>query len=162
MSSSYIVILKDYLDIVNNLIVALGAIVAIVLYAKHQFERSYEQLNDRYLDFLQLQLNYPGLGTNTTDTIEIVFEENSKESAAQDLLFDYLLSILERAFMFLNTGLDRHFPWKSKEWVTWDEWVDEYAKNKNFLHFWSKISENSCYTQRFVDYLNTKLSKIND
>lgn len=141
----------DELAFFNNLSVALGVVLAVILYAKNQFVRSYEQLNDRFLDFLHLQLSHPNLGTNTIDRHPV------QSSAAQALIFEYLLSLLERAFFFSNTGIDRYFCWKRREWDTWNKWVDEYLKNPNFVRFWDQVSSQSCYDERFQRYLNKKL-----
>ena len=151
--------IKEVLGVINDASVLIGVSLAALLYSKNQFETAYEKLNDKFLEFLQLQISNPGLGTNTTDRAVISLDHDPKLSATRDLLFDYLCSLLERAFLFLHTGIDQYFPWKAREWKTWENWVLEYAQNENFVDYWGRVSANCCYSERFIDYMNEMLRK---
>lgn len=151
--------LKLYLEILNHVFVILGIVLAIILYAKRQLEHFYEKLNDKYLTFLELQLQHPGLGTNTSDRDLVAYLTGTPESAAQAIIFDYLLSLLERAYLFLGSGIDSWTPWKASEWRSWKGWIQAYKKNPNFVKFWDEIQANACYTEKFVKFLNAELKR---
>lgn len=150
---------KLYLEIANHIFVILGVLLAIILYAKKQFELSYEKLNDKYLNFLELQLQHPGLGTNTSDHEIALHAPGTPQKAAREIIFDYLLSLFERAYLFLGTGIDRHAPWKSSEWESWKNWIQEYKQNPNFMQYWDEIKDKSSYTEKFVKFFDAELKR---
>lgn len=56
--------LKECSELFNHLAVSVGVLLAVFFYWKNQFVANYENLNDRFLDFMQLQIAHPGLGTD--------------------------------------------------------------------------------------------------
>lgn len=150
-------LVKIYLEIANYIFIIFGVLFAVVFYPKSQFEKSYGQLNDHFLRFLELQLEWPGLGTNTFDREIVVFRDLHDDPARQELIFDYLLSLLERAFYYLHTGLDQYLPWKWWEWKSWHKWLRVYKGNQNFVKFWKKVRKESCYGAKFVDFMDNEL-----
>lgn len=142
-------------ELFNNLAVSMGILLAVFFYSKNQFVSNYESLNDRFLDFMHLQVEHPGLGTDTYDREPVALKE-AVEIARRKAIFEYLCSLLERAFLYLGYGYDKHLPWKKYEWEAWDKWILVYCQNPNFTEFWRTIRDQSCYSKDFVTYMNKK------
>jgi hypothetical protein len=147
---------KDCIELFNLVAVSAGVLLGVLFYWKTQFVSNYENLNDRFLDFMQLQIAYPGLGTDTYDhqTVDLT---DAEEIARRRAIFEFLCSLLERAFLYLNFGFDRCLDWKKYEWEPWDKWIGAYCKNPNFVEFWGSIQGRSYYAPDFVAYLQGKI-----
>lgn len=141
----------------NDLAVSLGILLAIFFYSRNQFIASYENLNDRFLDFMQLQVSYPALGTDTYDRVAIVLSSD-EDMARRKAIFEFLCSLLERAYLYLNDGWDRCLPWKKSEWTAWEHWIHVYCQNPNFTAFWRMMRDDSCFSASFVQYMNAKIA----
>lgn len=148
--------LKECTDLFNNLAVSVGILLAVFSYSKNQFIANYENLNDRFLDFMQLQVEHPGLGTDTYDREPVALTDPT-EIARRKAIFEFLCSLLERAFLYLNYGYDKILPWKKNEWDAWKKWILVYTRNQNFTEFWKAISDESCYSEEFVSYMNKEI-----
>lgn len=140
-------------ELFNNLAVSVGILLAVFFYSKNQFISNYENLNDRFLDFMQLQVAHPGLGTDTYDRTPSALLQPA-DVARRQAIFEFLCSVLERAFLYLNYGYDKHLPWKKYEWQAWEKWILVYCQNPNFTDFWRTIRYESCYAEDFVRYMN--------
>ena len=145
---------KDFLEATEKILIIGGILFALILYPKSQFENSYERLNDHFLHFLEMQIEHPMLGTNTSDRALVSL--TPEQLARQTLLFDYLSSLLERAFYSLNTGIDSWLPWRSSEWKTWEKWIDVYAQNENYVQFWRTHHEKACYGEKFMKFIRVE------
>jgi hypothetical protein len=155
--------IKDLLEVVNYLTVIGGVLWAVVQWPKSQRRReaterehSYASLNDHFLRFLELQLRTPALGTNATDRQPLWDGLTKQEQDRQRLLFDYLASILERAFYFLRPGADEAPTWEAQEWKTWQHWIERYAANPNFVAFWNQARDgrdSMSYGPEFVAHV---------
>lgn len=144
--------LQSCTKLFNDLAVSVGILLAVFFYTKNQFIATYENLNDRFLDFMQLQIAHPGLGTDTYDRAVVPLTA-AADIARRKAIFEFLCSILERAFLYLNNGHDRHLCWKKAEWVEWEKWILAYCQNPNFVQFWRAIRDQSCYSTEFVEYM---------
>ncbi len=106
---------------------------------------------------MQLQVEHPGLGTDTYDRTPVALTQPA-EIARRKAIFEFLCSLLERAFLYLNYGCDKRLPWKKYEWKAWENWISVYCHNPNFAEFWRAISEEGCYSKHFVAYMNKQIS----
>ncbi len=166
---------KDYLEIVNHVTVIGGVVWAVIQWPKARKQRreterdqSYAALNDHFLKFLELQLQAPGLGTTATDRERIWDRLSPDERAQQRVLLDFLSSILERAYYFLDadaaptrTSASRHD--KRNDWTTWQNWIDGYARNPNFVAFWNHLDETgdaSSYGGEFVRHVRRQIELV--
>ena len=169
--------LKDWLEILNYVTVIGGVIWAIMQWPKArkqrietERERSYTALNDHFLKFLELELQAPGLGTSSTDRTLVWNKLSQQDRAKQRTLFDYLSSILERAYYFLYKGKE----WENvsdkkkkvseewQEWQQWEHWLDRYALNPNFIAFWDHLDDmqdEASYDSEFVAFIKDKINK---
>lgn len=148
--------LQTCIDLFNDLAVSAGILLAVLFYSKNQLIATYENLNDRFLDFMQLQIAHPALGTDTYDRAPVALT-SAPELARRKAIFEFLCSLLERAFLYLNNGYDRHLPWKKAEWNEWEKWILAYCQNPNFIEFWREIHNQSCYSQDFVAYMRKNI-----
>lgn len=73
----------------------------------------------------------PGLGTRAGDRDRIWDELNLQQQCQQRTLVDYLCSILERAFYYLNADKLKRSKWEIEEWENWKHWLRRYAHNPN-------------------------------
>jgi len=164
---------KDYLEIVNHVTVIGGVVWAIVQWPKARKQRketerdqSYAALNDHFLKFLELHVQAPGLGTAATDRERIWDRLSANERAQQRVLLDFLSSILERAFYFLDADVAPTKTFASRndkrsDWTTWQNWIDGYARNPNFVAFWNHLDETgdaSSYGREFVQHVRGQIA----
>lgn len=144
------------LRITEHVLVIGGILFALVLYPQSQFESSYERLNDHFMRFLEMQVEYPMLGTNTSD--RELKDLTPEQLARQAIIFDYLSSLLERAFYFLNDGINKWLFWRHREWDTWEEWIEIYSQNQNYVQFWRTHHAQACYGEEFMNFIRGKFN----
>lgn len=158
---------KDWLEIANYVSVIGGVLWAVIQWPRVREQRiatdrehSYAALNDHFLKFLELQLISPALGTSASDRAPVWDELSPQDRAKQRILFDYLASILERAYYFLNYGSAKQSEWDTKQWNEWADWIRRYAQNPNFTAFWrylDETGEKASYGPEFVSYIRSKI-----
>lgn len=128
-------------------------------------QRSYAALNDHFLKFLELELRAPGLGTEAGVRDRVWEELSPAQRCQQRTLFDFLCSILERAFYFLNRDKVGEGPrpqWDEQEWADWDHWLSRYAQNENFVAFWCHLEQSGddgSYGPAFVAHVRDAIAR---
>lgn len=94
-------------------------------------ERAYDEVDDKYLEFLQICMANPSLDIFDIEDKEkhnLSLEDKKKELIA----FAYLLSVFERAYLSLSEGQDDEF--KNNHWAGWEAYIKHYCCRKNFRH----------------------------
>jgi hypothetical protein len=147
------------LETVLKLTQLMGIPIAILLYLfnKRKERRdkdygTYDSLDDKYIDYLKLCLQYPHL-----DVADIP-RPNAAESAAAELtpeqqrdelmVFSVLLSIMERAYLMYK---DRWYNVKEVQWNGWEDYIRGWLDRPNFRRALDELLQG--FDQRFVDYM---------
>ena len=149
---------KDYLEIINKLVVILGLPLAYFQFIrtkrKEKRDReygTYNALDEKYLEFQKLCLQHPYL-----DVYDIPDpnpgELNEEQRKEELILLTMLFSIFERAFLLYS---DQSSAIKRRQWIGWDDYIKSYCKRENFLKAW-EISGNT-FDTNFEAYMRQNI-----
>ena len=150
-----VAVLTSYLDLGAKVVTILGFPLAIYLFyddkKKERRDReygTYNALDDKYVQFLQLCLNYPDL-----DIFDVPSEEGRDPTPAQrrqeQILFTILISILERAFLMYK---DQSTTLKKRQWTGWVDYMKDYCSRENFRREWPTLGPQ--FDSSFVEFVN--------
>lgn len=128
-------LIKDIAELLSYVVVVLGVPAGLYRYRKNSIqeqrdreERAYDEVDDKYLEFLQICLANPDI-----DIFDIEDEEKRNltfESAKKELIaFAFLLSVLERVFLMYRYQGE---PFRINHWLGWDAYIKNYCRRKNF------------------------------
>lgn len=148
------------LDIIAKLVVILGFPLAYIQFkrAKQKEKRdreygTYNALDEKYLEFQKLCLQYPHL--NIFDIPDTKSSKLSEEQTKQELiLFTMLFSIFERAYLLYS---DQNSIIKKRQWLGWDSYIRSYCARENFLKAW-EIS-GSTFDTSFESYMQANIEE---
>jgi hypothetical protein len=156
------------LEGLTYLIAIFGVPVAIFLYrrdleaAREQREwEIYESVQEKYLEFISAALAQPRVGVVWSE--EVVPREAlpPAERVTQDLLFDLLCSVFERAFIVYQRAQDGQ---RRQQWAGWLGWIDEYAGRRNFRAWWTAYSESGFpsnqYDTAFEEFMDRRIADL--
>ena len=150
----------DILELITKCITIVGVPVAILTYFynrrkdRQQRESSaYDELDDKYSDFLKLCLEYSDLKISSCDPA-ITFTSDQLEQ--RELLFEILISLFERAYLQYKR-LSKKI--KKKQFEGWDEYMRSWLDNINFRTYWDKAK--SQYDLDFQAYIQSLTFKPN-
>lgn len=104
---------------------------------KEQIDRqrgTYDSLDEKYLDFLQLSIKHPELDIFERPMLTPPELTDSKQQMQQLAAFDILLSIFERAFLLYK---DEEDGLRRRQWAGWKGSMSQYAGRENFRRAWS-------------------------
>jgi hypothetical protein len=113
-------------------------------------EKAYDDLDQRYIDFQKLCLQYPDFdiydkpATNPPALAE-------PKITQQKLLYTIVLSMLERAFLTFES---EEMPSRRHQWKGWDEYADSFMSRVAFQRVWDEVGTE--YDSRFQAYMNKK------
>jgi len=147
---------KLYLDIISTWITILGVPIAIVLYYKEKKKErkereygTYNALDDKYIDFLNLCLTHSDLNISQIENASMrVLDEDQK--VKQQMIFEVLTSILERAFLMYK---DQGSEIKRNQWKGWELYINDWlSNNSDFRDFWGGMT--NMWDANFIDYMN--------
>jgi len=136
--------LKNLIELLSKVAIFLGVPVTIIKYfslVKEQKLRYlyqvYNELDNKYIDFQKLCLDYPFLNIfEVSDTVKVDLTDIQKK---QELIaYTILISIFERAhFMchFRNNKVDL------EHWFVWNDLMERYCCRLNFVGVWKKVRE---------------------
>ena len=145
----------------------IGVPVAIVLYArsllaeKHAREWAiYEAVQEKYMNFLDTALSRPKVGVLWTEPDVLKGELSADERIDQDLLFNILTSIFERAFLVYRRASSAQ---RKRQWAGWESFIEAYARRRNFREWWRAYAESPVITNQydlgFERYLNERIER---
>ena len=145
----------------------IGVPVAIVLYArsllaeKHAREWAiYQSVQEKYMNFLDTALSRPKVGVLWTEPDVLKGELSADERIDQDLLFNILTSIFERAFLVYRRASSAQ---RRRQWAGWESFIEAYARRRNFREWWRSYAESPVITNQydlgFERYLNEKIDR---
>lgn len=120
---------------------------------KDREESVYHVLDERYLEFQRLCLQYPYLDVfDIPDNVPVALTEQQKKEEL--ILFSWLLSLLERAYLLQSKRDPLSL---QKQWGGWKDYIDSYCQRKNFQAAWKVIGE--MWDPRFELFINEMIKK---
>jgi hypothetical protein len=118
---------------------------------RHRIEDHYDQLDQRYIDFEKLCLD--NITLDCADTPILPTPDLSQEDRLkQQLLYNILLSILERAYLKYQVERLNN---RLTQWEGWDDYVSGFAARKAFRDVWKNQGDE--YDECFQDYMDAKV-----
>ena len=118
-----------------------GLFFAIAAYRrateKEQIDRqrgTYDSLDEKYLEFLQLSIEHPELDIFERPIGTVPELTDSTQQTQQLAAFNILLSIFERAFLLYK---DEEDGLRLRQWAGWKGSMSQYAERENFRRAWS-------------------------
>ena len=150
------------LETIYYLVYILGIPIVVIEALRKQRQRYeldkarvYTEVNDKYIDFLALAVQFPRLSITEHSDEKRNLNLSEDELVQQAILYDMLTSIFERTYLLYtrNEGMD------SEEWKTWDRWLDSYVQKKSYVQYLKTYSLNGCFDLNFETYLRSKIER---
>jgi hypothetical protein len=134
-------------------IVVIKAYLNYRQYLRLAEQKMYTDVNDKYIEFLNIAIAYPKLSVTefSRDDEDLVLSR--EEKIQQNILYDILTSIFERAFFLHEPDKNTN----SIEWSTWDAWMDRYIAKNSYAEFLEQYALYGCFEKRFQSYLTQKI-----
>jgi hypothetical protein len=154
---------KSILDLVAGLVALIGIPISVVRYfisearkARREQAALYVEVNNKYLDFLNLTLKHPTLGiSDRPENLKLV-SLAEEDAIKQWALFSYLTSLMERAFYLTHSSKSRD----KGEWQSWERYIADYLRNENYRQYWREVTGNfskaTSFGTKFENYMRDK------
>lgn len=170
MTNATLETIRLVFEILANIATLLGVPIAIWLFAnekrRERLDReygTYDALDEKYIEYLKLCLEYPELDVfdYAKSEIDQFLSKKNKSVEKQELiLFTILISIFERSFLMYR---DQSTALKKEQWMGWDEYIRDYAVRNNFRLAWKILGTQ--FDAKFLQYmdhvmLETKVSDL--
>jgi hypothetical protein len=147
----------------SYILALLSAPVAVIVYIFNVFaERArrrreiYDGVSNTYRRFLELTLQYPNVGATQAEPDIGRNELSEDERATQGQLFEFLMGVLEEAYLVYRDASSKQ---RRQQWAGWEAFIDGYCQRKSFRE-WRK--ENavpvSQYDSDFELYLDQRIA----
>lgn len=143
------------LDTILKVTQLIGIPVAILLYIfnKRNERRdkdygTYDSLDDKYIDYLNLCLQYPMLDVSDIPKDQPP-ELTPDQRHSELMMFSILLSIMERAYLMYK---DRSYNVRQKQWEGWNGYIRDWVTRANFRNALPQLA--SGFDSRFVAFLH--------
>ena len=146
------------LDLSSKAATIIGVAGVIIAYLKYRKEReygTYDSLDNKYMEYQGLCLQYPYLDVfDVRDETSIKNPQKSDSEIAKEelILFTMLFSIFERAYLLYK---DKSGKLRKLQWTGWEEYIESYCKRPNFRKAWEKSGKT--FDKKFQAYMKTKL-----
>jgi len=159
--------LQQILQMISSITSILGIPVGIYLYystkRKEQRDReygTYNALDEKYLQYLQLCLEYWDL-----DVFDIPLPEQKKrptleQTRKEQILFLILVSILERAYLMYK---DQSTEIKKDQFSGWEEYMRAWSSRASFRRSWNQPGfDPQTFDEGFYKYMNSLMEAYRD
>ena len=126
----------EYWEIASYVVTVIGLPLAIAVFLfqqsrerRNEEDEVYQLLSDAYNDFLRVAIDNPDLHLRSdTATVELTPEQQERLL----LIFDMLISLLERAFLTAHSG--RMTPAQRRRWNSWEDFMREWLQRDAFFY----------------------------
>jgi len=153
--------LKRTSEIITLLSIAISLPIGIFQFVKEDqketqliLEKSFDDLDIRYVEYLKLALNYPGL--DVFDSPDPNPRTLSKtEKVQQKMLYSVVIALLERAYL---TFQFRDLPSRNHQWEGWNQYADNFACRAAFREAGAEVGNE--FDIRFQLYMNQKMETL--
>ena len=147
--------IKSVLEIMTLFITIFGAPIAVYLYFKERNKErkdreygTYNALDDKYIDFLNLCLAHTDLDLYNLSNAKK--ELTQEQLQRRDLIFEILICLFERAFLMYQ---DQSAEIRKRQWDGWNAYMEDWMDNENFRKIWGTYLGTQ-YDQGFVNHMN--------
>ncbi len=115
-------------------------------------DRTYDALDDRYVSFQTLCMQYVKLDCYDRPLTRAVLL-SSADSVQQKLMYTILLSMLERAFIQYKT---KPMPSRKEQWLGWQDYAAAFPPRAAFRATWQEVRHE--YDTRFRDFMDSVIT----
>ena len=154
---------KTILEIVYYAIYVVGIPIAILealrkqrRIVKLEEEKTYIEVNDKYIDFLKLSVQYPHLHVSEFSPPDAGTNLSLEEQVQQLTLYDMLTSIFERAYLLYDVDKGGGGDY----WPTWDRWIEVYVRKETYRTYIEKYVVNGCFGETFQAYIQRQVQSV--
>lgn len=121
---------------------------------------TYDRLDERYTQFLELCSKYPELDVVDPPLNKLTLHlSDTPERKREKILYLILISIIERAVkMYRETSSEI----RDNEYQGWLDYINEYSKSPNFRHMWIVEKLGEQFETGFVAIVNGYIQKGGD
>jgi hypothetical protein len=156
--------LKTWTDIASNavtvvglpgVVIALGSNILVMWKAREterkvQEERAFDELDDKYVEFMRLCVEHPDVDV-LNPPLGDEYKPNEKQRRIEHALFAILISLFERARIMYN-GL-----YESPRWKGWVACMESYCNRQSFRREWEAIG--SQFDIEFQNFMRREVFK---
>jgi hypothetical protein len=146
---------KIYLEPLAYLVAVLGVPWALILYrrdaARQREERevgTYSSLDDKYLHYLELVLQYPELNL-IVPAMAGARKYTQEQKVQRNAMFETLISIFERAYLLYANHSDRK---RQTQWTGWVSALQDWKNHPDFEQLWSSAGQQ--FDDDFIAFVN--------
>lgn len=150
---------KTMVEVVYYLIYIIGLPWAVIEALRKQRkivdaeeERRYLEVNNQYIDFLKLSLQFPHLHVSDFSPRDEGVDLKPDEKIQQNILFDMLTSIFERTYLMYDVETKGG----GVEWGTWEKWIEGYVTKANYRKYIEAYVEDGCFAHTFQNFMLRK------
>ena len=122
-------------ELASYVVTVVGLPFAIVVFMweqklerQNEDEELYQRLSDEYAEFSKLMLENADLQLLSQGSQQKVL--NSEQEERKQILFDYLISLFERAFILVYEENMR--PQTKRLWASWEDYIRFWCRRKDF------------------------------
>jgi hypothetical protein len=122
-------------ELLSYVVTVIGLPLAIFVFLfeqrkerENEEEEVYQLLSDNYQDFLKVALDNPDLGLFSDKVATPSLNEQQRER--QRIIFDMLISLLERAYLLLHE--EDMSPKQARRWHSWEDYMREWCHRPDF------------------------------
>ena len=169
MNNATLETIRLVFEILANIATLLGVPIAIWRFASEERRErvdreygTYDALDEKYIDYLKLCLEYPDLDVYDyakSEIDQLLSKKNHFVNKQELILFTILISIFERSFLMYR---DQSTAIKKEQWMGWDEYIREYAVRDNFRLAWKILGTQ--FDVNFLQYMDQVMleTKVNE
>ncbi|MCI0454161.1 MAG: hypothetical protein L0Y68_04100 [Candidatus Dadabacteria bacterium] len=145
-------------EILSNLATFLGIVIAAVVYFRDRKNRkrdqeiaTYSDLNDKYIDYLKLCLQYSDIGlySPTHSGGHLTAEEK------RSIFYEIIVCILERTFFLYH---DKSTQFKKRQWEGWESYIESWLRREEFRKEWAEYKNQ--FDQDFCKYIDGLIENL--
>ncbi|MCE9596124.1 MAG: hypothetical protein K8S98_18195 [Planctomycetes bacterium] len=156
--------LARWIGIAANAATAIALVAALIQFRYERAEASdrtrldvYNGINDQYVQFLHLALEAPWVDC-FDDALPSPRPPNTPEEVrTEQLLFATLTALMERAWVFYETRLQKGDPFYENQWPGWVEYAKSFAGRARYMKTWNAIKGG--FDKRYVAWFDGLVSE---
>lgn len=158
--------LADEIGIVNDLVLTITLVItgiSIWWQLKKANEDSengtYDSLDVRFTEFLKECGKYPELEVYNP-SVNNWANLNTEQYRRQLILYQILVSILERSYILYHKPHIRKSEMRKHQWQGWRNYIDAYIKSPTFRYAWEVEKIGDDMDTSFVRFMQAQIARI--
>ena len=110
-------------------------------------EKTFHQLDESYVSFLELCLNHPDLDVFDLPTSKS-YSPTEDQLRREQAIFGILISLFERSHVMFR---DKSPDFRGAQWDGWVKYIKSYCYRPNFERVWDKIGDQ--FDSEFYEFM---------